>query len=330
MVNISEYLPKWFNEMSQLNKILVVAIGIICVCIALLMFAKSFPGKVKFLDKIVNKLFPPSGDSERVRKGCKDETALNYDEDAEEGDDDLCEFEDEDKSGNKNNDSTAKVLDLTRARTFQDVPSSHDKQAPVKDMSFVDSTTGRPWSECGHYAHEWWGVDLGTVLDVSYIILQGRLDCCEKRLQGVDIYLGSVDGTYIGNTKVKTNVSVDPQHSLKVNINSSGRYLYFRQWRRPHGSTPNSADDGLTICKLYVFSNFTQPQQLTYLGSGGCVGGNQEVPEGHCDGNHACTTIGRQSNGCWHIMSGDSPSQADREKYANGLFRKTDSGYVPL
>jgi len=251
MVNISAYLPKWFNEMSQLNKILIVAIGVICVCIALIMFAKSFPGKIKFLDSIVEKLFPPSGDS-GVRKGCKDETALNYDEDAEEGDDTLCKFED--KSGNNNN---GKVLNLTNAPTFQDVPSSFDKQAPVNDMSFVESTTGRPWSECGHYAHEWWGVDLGTVQDVSYIILQGRLDCCEKRLQGVDIYLGSVGGNYVGNTKVKTNVSVDPEHSLKVNINSSGRYLYLRQSGTPHGSTSVSIDNGLTVCKLYVFSTST-------------------------------------------------------------------------
>jgi hypothetical protein len=69
---------------------------------------------------------------------------------------------------------------------------------------------------------------------------------------------------------------------------------------------------------------------LVHLGSGGCVGGNQEVPEENCDANPMCTTIGRQFNGCWHILSGDSPSQADREKYAWGLFRKTDSGYVPL
>ena len=69
---------------------------------------------------------------------------------------------------------------------------------------------------------------------------------------------------------------------------------------------------------------------LDYLGSGGCVGDNQEVPEGHCDENPMCTTIGRQFNGCWHILSGDSPSQADRETYAWGLFRKTNSGYVPL
>ena len=69
------------------------------------MFAKSFPGKIKFLDKIVNKLFPPSGDSEGgSNKGCKDETALNYDEDADEGDDTLCKFEDEEKSGNNNED----------------------------------------------------------------------------------------------------------------------------------------------------------------------------------------------------------------------------------
>ena len=207
--------PRWMAEL--LNKALkfvkeykiVIVLGVVALLIVLLEFAKANPGKIPFLDPLVEKIFGGGRDGD------------------------------------------AMVLDLTNAPTFQDDPSLHDKQAPVNDMSFVDSKTGRPWSECGHYAHEWWGVDLGTVLDVRHVILQGRLDCCEKRLQGVDIYLGSVAGTYVGNTKVKTNVSVDSQHSLQVNINASGRYLYFR---RPHESTSVSAENGLTICKLYVFS----------------------------------------------------------------------------
>ena len=97
-MDVSKYLPKWFSNMTQMNKILVVVVGIISICIALLMFARAYPGKIKFLDKIVNKLFPQS-DSGGKSKGCKDETALNYDEDADESDDDLCEFEE--KSGNQ-------------------------------------------------------------------------------------------------------------------------------------------------------------------------------------------------------------------------------------
>lgn len=145
----------------------------------------------------------------------------------------------------------ATMMDLRSATTYQDDPSIFDKQAPVNDLSFVNSTTGRPWSECGHYAHVWWGVDLGSVVNVSYIILQSRNDCCEKRLQGVEIYLGSVAGTYDGNNVVKTNINVQSNKSLKVNINTSGRYLYIR---RPHQSTANSETNGLTVCKLYVFS----------------------------------------------------------------------------
>ena len=99
---ISAFLPKWFNDMGQLNKILVVVIGIICICIALLMLAKAYPGKIKFLDRIVDKIFPstPESDGSATRtKGCKDADALNYDEDADEGDDTLCDYPNEVVSG---------------------------------------------------------------------------------------------------------------------------------------------------------------------------------------------------------------------------------------
>ncbi len=276
---------------------IVIVLGVVALLIGLLEFARANPGKIPFLDPLVEKIFSAIGTGE----------------------------------GEKNNDSTAKVLDLTHAPTFQDDPSLHDKQAPVNDMSFVDSTTGRPWSECGHYANEWWGVDLGTVLDVSYVILQGRADCCEKRLQGVDVYLGEVAGTYVGNTKVKTNVSVDPEHSLQVNINASGRYLYFRRWRKPHAS----AMRGLTICKLYVFSKSTQPNQRTrtfvHIGSAGCVGGEEDVAKGNCDADPECDAIGRQENGCWHKLKGEVPvDQAQRDKYQWGFYKKTATGYEPI
>ena len=72
------------------------------------------------------------------------------------------------------------------------------------------------------------------------------------------------------------------------------------------------------------------PEPLVYIASGGCVGGKQEIPEGHCDANPKCTAIGRQHNGCWHQLKGDVPDQAQRDKYKWGLFKKTASGYEPI
>jgi hypothetical protein len=72
------------------------------------------------------------------------------------------------------------------------------------------------------------------------------------------------------------------------------------------------------------------PEPLIYIGSGGCVGGNQEIPEGHCDTNPQCTAIGRQFNGCWHQLKGEVPDQAQRDTYKWGLFKKSDSGYEPI
>ncbi len=70
-----------------------------------------------------------------------------------------------------------------------------------------------------------------------------------------------------------------------------------------------------------------EPEPLVYIGSGGCVGGKQEIPEGHCDENPECTAIGRQHNGCWHMLKGDVPDEAVLAKYKWGLFKKTDAGY---
>ncbi|EOD41624.1 hypothetical protein EMIHUDRAFT_194015 [Emiliania huxleyi CCMP1516] len=46
--------------------------------------------------------------------------------------------------------------------------SVYNKQAPVSDLSYADSTTGRPWAECGHYTSHTWGVDLGSEVYVRY------------------------------------------------------------------------------------------------------------------------------------------------------------------
>ncbi|EOD21419.1 hypothetical protein EMIHUDRAFT_255273, partial [Emiliania huxleyi CCMP1516] len=122
--------------------------------------------------------------------------------------------------------------------------SLFDKQAPVSDLSFADSTTGRPWAECGQYTSQWWGVDLGSEVYVRYVRLQNRNDCCPERLTDVDIYLGSTAETYTGNALVKSDVSVLSNVMLEVEINALGRYIYLNR--------PSAA--GLTVCKFFVFA----------------------------------------------------------------------------
>ena len=134
------------------------------------------------------------------------------------------------------------LLDLSAATTYQDL-SIYDKQAPVNDLSFADSTTGRPWAECGHYTTQWWGVDLGSEVYVRFVRLQNRNDCCPERLTDVDIYLGSTAGTFTGNALVKSDVSVLSNVMLEVEINALGRYIYLNR--------PSAA--GLTVCKFYVY-----------------------------------------------------------------------------
>ncbi|EOD17210.1 hypothetical protein EMIHUDRAFT_470312, partial [Emiliania huxleyi CCMP1516] len=141
-----------------------------------------------------------------------------------------------------------KLLDLRTATTYQD-SSSFDKQAPVNDLSYADSTTGRPWAECGHYTSQWWGVDLGSEAYVRYVRLQNRNDCCAERLTDVDIYLGSTAETYTGNALVKSDVSVSSNVMLEVEINALGRYIYLNR--------PSAA--GLTVCKFYVFASAAPP-----------------------------------------------------------------------
>ena len=135
------------------------------------------------------------------------------------------------------------LLDLRAATTYQD-SSLFDKQAPVSDLSYADSTTGRPWAECGQYTSQWWGVDLGSEVYVRYVRLQNRNDCCAERLTDVDIYLGSTAETYTGNALVKSDVSVLSNVMLEVEINALGRYIYLNR--------PSAA--GLTVCKFYVFA----------------------------------------------------------------------------
>uniref|UniRef100_A0A0D3KDR8 F5/8 type C domain-containing protein n=1 Tax=Emiliania huxleyi (strain CCMP1516) TaxID=280463 RepID=A0A0D3KDR8_EMIH1 len=139
--------------------------------------------------------------------------------------------------------AAAALLDLRAATTYQD-SSLFDKQAPVSDLSYADSTTGRPWAECGQYTSQWWGVDLGSEVYVRYVRLQNRNDCCAERLTDVDIYLGSTAETYTGNALVKSDVSVLSNVMLEVEINALGRYIYLNR--------PSAA--GLTVCKFYVFA----------------------------------------------------------------------------
>ncbi|EOD15840.1 hypothetical protein EMIHUDRAFT_256322 [Emiliania huxleyi CCMP1516] len=121
----------------------------------------------------------------------------------------------------------ATLTDTGRNILLSGVDSSlFDKQAPVSDLSYADSTTGRPWAECGQYTSQWWGVDLGSEVYVRYVRLQNRNDCCAERLTGIDIYLGSTAETYTGNALVKSDVSVLSNVMLEVEINALGRYIY--------------------------------------------------------------------------------------------------------
>ncbi|AHA54225.1 putative membrane protein [Emiliania huxleyi virus 18] len=147
------------------------------------------------------------------------------------------------------------VLDLLSNDKYEDPRSefdSYDMDKPVDDMSFVDSTTGRPWGECGHFSWEWWGIDLGSEVFVRYVRLQNRNDCCEERLTQVEIYFGSTANTYAGNTLLKSDVHVLSNVMLEVELNAVGRYMYFR---RPPEKYLEDEEPGLTLCKLYVFTS---------------------------------------------------------------------------
>jgi len=130
--------------------------------------------------------------------------------------------------------SYERVLDLRFNQVYEDQKGvdAYNEKKPIEDNSFVNSTTGRPWDECGHFSYEWWGVDLGSEVNVGFVRLQNRNDCCPERLTDVDIYLGSTPNTYVGNALVKTDVNVLPSNvMLEVDIDAVGRYMYFR--RRP-------------------------------------------------------------------------------------------------
>ena len=147
--------------------------------------------------------------------------------------------------------SYERVLDLRFNEAYEDqrsVDDAYDESKPVDDNSFVNSTTGRPWAECGHFSYEWWGIDLGSEVNVGFVRLQNRNDCCPERLTQVEIYLGSTPNTYIGNALVKSDVNVLSNVMLEVDIDAVGRYLYYR--RPPDDQTDFS---GLTVCKMYVF-----------------------------------------------------------------------------
>uniref|UniRef100_A0A0D3HXR4 Sulfatase N-terminal domain-containing protein n=2 Tax=Emiliania huxleyi TaxID=2903 RepID=A0A0D3HXR4_EMIH1 len=87
--------------------------------------------------------------------------------------------------------ASAPSWDIPTCVRATDDSSVYNKQAPVSDLSYADSTTGRPWAECGQYTSHTWGVDLGSEVYVRYVRLQNRNDCCAERLTDVDIYLGS-------------------------------------------------------------------------------------------------------------------------------------------
>ena len=181
-----------------------------------------------------------------------------------------------------------RLLDLRAATTYQD-SSLFDKQAPVSDLSYADSTTGRPWAECGQYTSgHTWGVDLGSEVYVRYVRLQNRNDCCAERLTDVDIYLGSTAETYTGNALVKSDVSVLSNVMLEVEINALGRYLYLQR------------ENELTVCKIYVFASKPPINQgVLYLGQHGDSQPSEVIQ------------IGFKDNALRYVLSNDFDTDED-------------------
>ena len=148
----------------------------------------------------------------------------------------------------------ATFISLIGATAYQDAiaNSAWGPQNPINTNAFWNSDTGRPWSECEHYTPQWWGVDLGGEIFVDVVRLQNRNDCCENRLQNINIYMSDSAPDVNGNINVANmdlvaqDVDVQSNVMEEVAINSAGRYIYLYQ---------TVSGVGLTICKIYVFAS---------------------------------------------------------------------------
>jgi len=124
--------------------------------------------------------------------------------------------------------------------------------SPNRAVDGQSGSTGYGWGQCQQWSsvsNPWWGVDLGSTRTVTRVKLYNRNDCCPDRLQNVAIYLGNDWNTYSNNAQVASNVNVQGNTPLEVNIDAQGRYLFVA---RPGYS-------GLTLCEIQVWAGASTP-----------------------------------------------------------------------
>lgn len=75
--------------------------------------------------------------------------------------------------------------------------------------------------------NSWWRLDLEDDYDISAIDVYNRTDCCSDRMEGVSIYVGSIDST---NPEDYTKIGDLTQNDVNrfPNTNIQGRYVFLR------------------------------------------------------------------------------------------------------
>ena len=74
----------------------------------------------------------------------------------------------------------------------------------------------------------WWRVDLGEIFDVQQINIYNRTNCCNERLNGAQVYIGTIDSTNPADyTEVGTLTGTTSAQTVSGN-NTSGRYVMVR------------------------------------------------------------------------------------------------------
>ncbi|XP_072023130.1 fucolectin-like [Amphiura filiformis] len=114
--------------------------------------------------------------------------------------------------------------------------STHDASQSISDHAVDGNTNGYYFSDsCTHTAfnnvgNPWWAVDMQQDECVEKVVLYNRADCCEERLEGAIVRVGS-NPDYGQNPECESRVSMDqissasPGDRIEIECNLSGQYI---------------------------------------------------------------------------------------------------------
>ncbi|XP_072048480.1 fucolectin-like [Amphiura filiformis] len=114
--------------------------------------------------------------------------------------------------------------------------STHDADRSTSDHAVDGITNGYYFSDsCTHTAfnnvgNPWWAVDIQQDECVDKVVLYNRADCCEERLEGAIVRVGS-NPDYGQNPECESRVSMDqissasPVDRIEIECNLSGQYI---------------------------------------------------------------------------------------------------------